>query len=306
MAGNLAILRSQVESALAGRVSAPFSYRDRKIIEAVSAGIPEIDSLAGGLPRGGLTEICGPPCSGRTSLLISALAERTAHDEVCALVDGRDTFDPHSAESAGVELKQLLWVRCRNIDQAFRATDLLIQGGGFGLIALDLSDIPAQTVRYIPLNAWFRFRRAVEDTPTILIVLEQEPNAKTCASLVLRLGNEPALWSTTMTPHPADFSQHPSQCPSACLLDSFEVSAEVLRSRMQGSESHVDLGRTGTSAEHFTSADALKDLTGVPSFAGRRVGTAANHFAPISLTRHFKTKSLWSYPSGVTAALKQK
>ena len=162
-------------------------------MNTVSAGIPEIDSLTGGLPRGGLTEICGPPCSGRTSLLISALAERTAHEEVCALVDGRDTFDPHSAEAAGVALKQLLWVRCRNIDQAFRATDLLIQGGGFGLIALDLSDIPPETVRYIPLNAWFRFRRAVEDTSTILVVLEQEPNAKTCASLVLRLGAEPAL-----------------------------------------------------------------------------------------------------------------
>src|SRR3984957_17973255 len=186
MAANLAVLRSQVASALAGRVVAPFSYRDRKIMEIVSAGVPEIDSLAGGLPRGSLTEICGPPCSGRTSLLISALASRTAHREACALVDGRDAFDPYSAEAAGVELKQLLWVRCRNIDQAFRATDLLIQGGGFGLIALDLSDIPPETVRYVPLNAWFRFRRAVEGTPTILIVLVQEPNAKACSSLVLR------------------------------------------------------------------------------------------------------------------------
>ena len=197
MARNLAILRSQVESALAGRVSAPFSYRDRKIMETVSAGIPEIDSLTGGLPRGGLTEICGPPSSGRTSLLVSALAERTAKEEVCALVDGRDAFDPHSAEAAGVSLKQLLWVRCRNIDQSLRAADLLIQGGGFGLIALDLSDIPPETVRHVPLHAWFRFRRAVEDTPTILVVLEQESNAKTCASLVLRLGTGPAQWSTT-------------------------------------------------------------------------------------------------------------
>ena len=39
MAANLAILRSQVESALAGRVAAPFTYRDRKIMETVSAGI---------------------------------------------------------------------------------------------------------------------------------------------------------------------------------------------------------------------------------------------------------------------------
>src|ERR1700723_3700446 len=124
----LTALRSKIESALAGRIPAPFAYRDRKVMETVSAGILAVDSLAGGLPRGGLTEICGPPSSGRTSLLISALAERTAHAEVCALVDGRDTFDPYSAKAAGVELNQLLWVRCRNIDQAFRATDLLIQG----------------------------------------------------------------------------------------------------------------------------------------------------------------------------------
>src|SRR5215472_3743709 len=195
MSGNLAALRLQVETALAGRVTAPFSYRDRKLVEMVSAGIPEIDSLTGGLPRGGLTEICGPPCSGRTSLLVAALASRTAQAEVCALVDGRDAFDPRTAAAAGVELNRLLWVRCRNIDQALRSTDLLLQGGGFGMIAVDLSDIPTKTVRYVSLNSWFRFRRAVEDTPTILLLLEQEPNAKTCASLVLRLGAGPAKWA---------------------------------------------------------------------------------------------------------------
>jgi hypothetical protein len=223
-------LRLQVETALAGRVAAPFSYRDRKLVEMVSAGIPEIDALTGGLPRGGLTEICGPPCSGRTSLLVSAMASRTAQAEVCALVDGRDAFDPHAAAAAGVELKQLLWVRCRNIEQALRSTDLLLQGGGFGMIAVDLSDIPAATVRYVPLNAWFRFRRAVEDTPTILMLVEQEPNAKTCASLVLRLGLERVRWMGTE-----------SENASGCLLDGVGVRAEVVRSNMQP----MDGGETG-------------------------------------------------------------
>jgi hypothetical protein len=54
MSRNLAALRLQVETALAGRVAAPFSYRDRKLVEMVSAGVPEIDALTGGLPRGGL------------------------------------------------------------------------------------------------------------------------------------------------------------------------------------------------------------------------------------------------------------
>jgi hypothetical protein len=302
MARNLAILRSQVESALAGRVSAPFSYRDRKIMETVSAGISEIDSLTGGLPRGGLTEICGPPSSGRTSLLVSALAERTAKDEVCALVDGRDAFDPHSAEAAGVSLKQLLWVRCRNIDQSLRATDLLIQGGGFGLIALDLSDIPPETVRHVPLHAWFRFRRAVEDTPTILVVLDQESNAKTCASLVLRLGAAPAQWSTTVETREANFPLH----PPACLLDSLEVRAEVLRSRLQASESHLDLGKTGTSTEHFISAEATKDFPGAPPFAVRRVGGSADNFAPHALEQFFKTKAIWSPAGAAPSPLKER
>jgi hypothetical protein len=237
MPANLATVRFDAESALARRgVAAPFTYRDRRLIETVSAGIPEIDSLAGGLPRGSLTEICGPPCAGRTSLLLSALASRTAQAEVCALVDGHDGFDPYSAEAAGVELNQLLWVRCRDINQALRATDLLLQGGGFGLIALDLSDIPPETVRYVPLNAWFRFRRAVEDTPTILVLLEQEANAKTCASLVLRLEAAPVRWATTTRwATTASLPNHPEHFftpSSARLLEGFEIHAEVLRSRI--------------------------------------------------------------------------
>jgi hypothetical protein len=223
-------LRLQVESVLAARVSNPFQYRDRQIVEAVPAGIPSLDLLTGGLPRGSLTEIYGPPCSGRTSLLISALASRTAASEVCALVDARDSFDPHSAEAAGVSLKQLLWVRCRNVDQALRATDLLIQGGGFSLIALDLSDTPPKVVRYVPLQVWFRFRRAVEHTPTILVVLEQESNAKTCASLVLRLRTEETYWSQT-SEKSEEFSLPHSP---GCLLDGWKSHAEMIRSRAKG------------------------------------------------------------------------
>lgn len=228
-ASSLAILRSKIELDLRGRVAAPFNYRDRNVFEVVSTGIPEIDAAVGGLPRGAMTEICGPPCSGRTSLLISALASRTAEGEVCALVDARDSFDPHMASAAGVALKQLLWVRCQNADQALRATDLLIQAGGFGLVAVDLSDVSPKIVRYVPLNAWFRFRRAVEDTPTILVVLEQEANAKTCASLVLRLDAGPARWSEAVgTPVPR-FAAY----PFARLLRGFQVCTEVVRSRVQ-------------------------------------------------------------------------
>jgi hypothetical protein len=127
-----------------------------------------------------------------------------------------------------VELKQLLWVRCRNIEQTLRATDLLLQGGGFGFIALDLSDMRAEVLRHVPLDVWFRFRRAVEDTPTILVVLEPESNAKTCASLVLRMEAEPARWSTTLETHAAEIFRH----PSSWLFNGLSIRAELLRSRM--------------------------------------------------------------------------
>jgi hypothetical protein len=230
-------LRSRVESSLAGRIPAPFAYRDRRVADTASSGIPEIDLLAGGLPRGGLTEICGPPCSGRTSLLLSALAARTAQAEVCALVDGRDGFDPHAAQAAGVQLEQLLWVRCREIEQALRATDLLVRGGGFGLIAVDLADIAPETVRGVPLNAWFRFRRAIEDTPAILLLVEQEPNAKTCASLVLRLDAGPAHWLITGE-DPAASSQY----PWTYLLDGFGVHAEKFQARVQPAKEMIFSG----------------------------------------------------------------
>lgn len=221
-------LRAQVELALAGRVPAPFRYRNSGFVETVSAGISEIDLLAGGLPRGSLTEICGPACSGRTTLLLAALASRTSEEEVCAVIDGSDAFDPYTAEAAGVNLKKILWVRCRDINQALRTTDLLIKGGGFGFIALDLSDISPATVRHVPLNAWFRFRRAVENTPTILAVLEQESNAKTCASLVLEMRTESARWRATREPSDAKISAF----PFARLLEGFVMRAEMLCSRI--------------------------------------------------------------------------
>lgn len=229
MRSNLATLRSHVELSLAGRIVSPFGYRDRKSVETVLTGIPEIDALAGGLPRGALTEICGPPSSGRTTVLLAALASRTAEAEVCALIDARDSFDPRSAEAAGVELEQLLWVRCRGLDQSLRAADLLIQGGGFGFIALDLSDIAPETVRHVPLNAWFRFRRAVEDTSTVLLVMEQESNAKTCASLVLQMKMKAANWPVTGELERAGIS--PSA--HARLFDGVEVQAEMLHTRVQ-------------------------------------------------------------------------
>src|SRR5215468_8419474 len=60
--------------------------------ETASSGIAEIDALTGGLPRGCLTEVSGADSSGRTSLMLSAIAAATRREETCALIDVSDAF----------------------------------------------------------------------------------------------------------------------------------------------------------------------------------------------------------------------
>ena len=289
MRSPLAALRAHVELSLAGRIVSPFGYRDRKSVETVLTGIPEIDSLAGGFPRGALTEVFGPPCSGRTTVLLSALAARTADAEVCALIDARDSFDPRSAAAAGVELQQLLWVRCRGLEQSLRAADLVIQGGGFGFIALDLSDIAPETVRHVPLNAWFRFRRAVEDTSTVLLLLEQESNAKTCASLVLQMKGQAARWSETANRAAAGGGARISPrishvcLPHARLLEGAEVQAEMMHTRMQS----INVPRA-RAAPVSIAAGRSTELRSVDGDLGDHRGDSAT-------AQSFTAQSIWSY-----------
>ena len=225
MRSSTASLRLHVESALAGQVASPFRLREARVPAVVPTGIAALDELVGGLPRGSLTEIYGPPCSGKTSILHSALASRTASAEVCALVDAQDAFDPSGSQAAGVLLQRLLWVRCHGLEQAFRSLDLLLHGGGFGFIALDLSDTPARLVRKVPLHVWFRLRRTVEDTPTALLILSQESNAKSCASLVLRVEKEWSRWSLQKRKNAAAAFHTPG-----CLFDGSVCSARIVRS----------------------------------------------------------------------------
>src|SRR5260370_5434367 len=64
------------------------------------------------LRQGAVTEIVGPLCSGRTSLLVACLGEVGRAGGAAALIDADDAFDPASAARAGVDLDRVLWVRC--------------------------------------------------------------------------------------------------------------------------------------------------------------------------------------------------
>jgi recombination protein RecA len=187
----MAAVLQQFSEVLGGQ----FAWQQRPAPETVRTGVSELDAVTGGLPRGCLTEIFGPASSGRSSLLVSILAASTERQEVCALVDAEDSFDPLSAVAAGVRLERLLWVRCaHNAEHALKAADLLIHGGGFGLVAMDLGDTSPAIARRISLTSWFRLRRAVENTPTVLVTVARQSNAKTCASMMLECMRERASW----------------------------------------------------------------------------------------------------------------
>jgi len=314
--------------------------------EMVPSGITALDALTGGLPRGCLTEICGPASSGRTSVMLAALAAATRRGEYCALIDASDALDPHSLAATGINLDRLLWVRCdenspwrhpspslgasfdtekknrekkfftndgfgraavgknalgkstfgkgtasavpyeshsdaalaaeghrlrlresllkqidtdriskartvinsdehsRNrkqsehrLEQVLRATDLLLESGGFGLIVLDLSDVPHQAARRIPLTTWFRFRHAVEHKPTILLAIEQQPSAGSCSSLLLQLevlSSQLSILSSNQISadqNPDSRTRDPK--PSHVqLLTELKIHAELIRSRL--------------------------------------------------------------------------
>ena len=192
-----AISKAEIESTMAARFGDAFKHHEAKRAEVIATGVSEIDSLAGGgLPRGAITEIFGPASSGRTSFLLLTLAAATNDEEVCALVDMNNTLDPESAARANVNFDRLLWIRCdNNLEHAFKATDLLLQGGGFGIVMLDLGDLSAKAARRIISSWWFRFRRVVQNSPTALLVITQDLSVRSCAALSLEMKTDAVAWS---------------------------------------------------------------------------------------------------------------
>jgi RecA DNA recombination protein len=247
--------------------------------ETGSSGIRQVDALTGGLPRGCLTEVSGADSSGRTSLMISALAAATCREEICALIDVSDAFDPNSAAAAGVDLRRLLWVRCGShaqgsalsrrrrqpasleewerrrmedpVEQALRATDLLLQSSGFGMVVIDLAGTVPKMARRIPLTTWFRFRRAVENTPAILLVIGTEFCAQSCASLAVEINRQEKVLSSRFSVLSTQCSffkeEHSNSRGEGCrdqdmtakkplhteLLTEIEIQLKVVRSRSE-------------------------------------------------------------------------
>lgn len=222
-----AVLRAQIEAALAARV--PTVFRTPATIHrpVIPTGIASLDRLLhGGFPVGAVSEVTGPESSGRTTLALSFLARVMQGGDVCAWIDVGDTLDPESVAAMGIDLARLLWVRCSDthtgrerrkpwsrLDQALRAADLVLQAGGFSAVVFDMGGIAQARALRVPLASWFRFRQAAERTQSTFLLLTQAPCAKSCASVSLRMERSVAI--------PV----------SSTILDGFRFHATLLRQR---------------------------------------------------------------------------
>ena len=203
---------ARLESLLRARKldRAAFVALDRKPGDLAETGQASLDELlAGGFARGHLSEIVGPRSSGRTSLLASVLAAATTRGEVVALIDACDRFDPVSGAAAGLDLSSLLWVRERGrelsrdllqtVKRALSAVGLVLDAGGFGVVVLDLADVPAHAIRQVPMITWMRVSRLLEDSATVGLLLGSEPIARSAEgqTVVLRSSSNAGRWSGT-------------------------------------------------------------------------------------------------------------
>jgi hypothetical protein len=163
---------------------------------AAAIGLPPLDALlGGGFPRGRISEIVGPRSSGRTSLLLGSLAGATARGALGALVDVTDGLDPASAQALGVDLGRLLWVQCSGrLVTAWQATDVIVRGGGFDVVAVDLGDLPPWTLARIPAAVFVRLQRAVEATTAVLLVTGPRRVAGSLAAVAVALQPGPVRW----------------------------------------------------------------------------------------------------------------
>ena len=217
---------------MAVRATVEALLRERKLDRTLTSTIPErlgedavapldveaLDrGLAGGLPRGQVSEVVGPASSGRTGLLWAALAAATRRGESVALIDTFDRFDPPTAAACGIVLPRLLWVRGqavsktavaidpawlpgvravngpgtfveRVIDRAIKSLNLVVQSGVCTLVAIDLIDVPATALRRLPPATWFRIERAIEGSDTAVVILAAQPVARSSGGRSIVMG----------------------------------------------------------------------------------------------------------------------
>lgn len=110
-----------------------------QILRAPTGIFPLDLALGGGLPRGRMTEIYGPESSGKTNILLKAIAmnQKINPKESNAFIDMEGTFDPKWATMLGVDVDKLYVVRPDFAEQAGDFVDAALQADDIGIVGVD-------------------------------------------------------------------------------------------------------------------------------------------------------------------------
>ncbi len=158
----------------------------------IATGVSGLDALlGGGLERGHLIELTGPPASGRMALTLHLLDQATHRGEPVALIDVVDALNPGDIDPA--LRPRVLWVRPRGVLAGLQAVDLLLDAGGFSLVVLYLVGATPRGQRgeRVAGSAWARLARRAEATRTTLLAVTdgsaaQAPGSFAAVSLGMR------------------------------------------------------------------------------------------------------------------------
>jgi hypothetical protein len=73
------------------------------------------------------------------------------------------------------------------IERALKAVNLVLQAGGFGVVALDLADAPVTALRRVPLSTWMRLQRVLEGQETVGLVVGPMPFSRSARGVSLAM-----------------------------------------------------------------------------------------------------------------------
>jgi recombination protein RecA len=96
--------------------------------------------------------------------------------------EARERARAHIIVNSMAKKQERPWNR---LDRAIRATDQILQSGGFRVVVLDLASVPSDQAFRIPSATWFRFRRAAQESDAVLLLLTQIACARSSALCVL-------------------------------------------------------------------------------------------------------------------------
>ena len=167
------------------------------------------------------------------SLAFSILTQATTRGELVAYIDPTASLDPAFAQKAGIDLRDLLWVRgAFKLEKALKAADSLTRAGSFGTVVLDLETwtrSPShRATRKVSSHVWFRLQRVIRGTPTVLLLLGNKAVTGTASALVISLRRHTAQWCSAA----AEDTQTRRACPKhAYFLQGISSQAELFQGK---------------------------------------------------------------------------